>query len=244
MMEQFRVTLTQTWDTIVQQVAYFVPRLVGGILILLLGLVIARLMRGLTVRFLVAIRLDRLAERLGIRAFLARGDVHYTLAEVFATVIYWLVLLFSFQVLGMVLGLEGVADFFAQILGYVPRLLVALVVLLVGVVVSSFFAAAVRVAAYHAGFPATRALGQAVKYLVIFFALVIALEQLHIATELLVNTLQIIIASVALAVALGLALAFGLGCKDLAQDAVRHWLEKAQKPEPGERPAAGPASDS
>jgi len=67
--------------------------------------------------------------------------------------------------------------------------------------------------------------GTGVKYLISFFALVMALEQLQVVTQLLVATLQIVIGAIALA----LALSFGLGCKDLAKQAVENWLRKGQQ---------------
>jgi|DewCreStandDraft_2_1066082.scaffolds.fasta_scaffold00147_39 fumarate reductase subunit C len=234
MTESFRTILQKAWFVVAEQVANFLPKLLAGVIVLLIGFVIARLVRGLTARFFVAVRLDRISDRLGISAFLARGDVRYTVAEILATVIYWLVLLLSFQLLGLVLGLEGLAHFFGQILGYLPRLVVALVIILAGILIGSFFGGAVQVAASNAGFPAAKPLGQTVKYLISFFALVMALEELRIATQLLVATLQIVIAAVALA----LALAFGLGCKDLAGEAVRRWVSRTSNPSGGETPSS------
>jgi hypothetical protein len=118
------------------------------------------------------------------------------------------------------------ADFFGQILGYIPRIVVALVIVAAGIAVATFFGGAVHLAASNAGFPAARPVGAIVKYLIGFFALVMALEQLQIATKLLVTTLQIVIAAVALA----LALAYGLGCRQLARESVESWLRKADQP--------------
>ena len=237
MIESLQEMLTKMWTVILDRTATFLPKLVVGLIILLVGLVIARVVRGLAARFFLAIRLDRVSDRMGISAFLARGDVRHTVAEILATTIYWLVLLFSLQVLGLTLGLDGMAHFFGQILGYIPRLVVALAIIAAGLAVATFFGGAVQLAASNAGFPAARAAAAVVKYLIGFFALVMALEQLQIATQLLVSTLQIAIAAVALAV----ALAYGLGCKDLARDSVKTWLSRTQEvakeeDAPAERP--------
>jgi hypothetical protein len=231
MTENLKSMLTKMWVVMQQQTTSFLPKLIVGFLVLLIGLVIARLIRALTARFFLAIRLDRISDRLGISAFLARGDIRHTVAEILATLVYWLVLVFSLQILGVTLGLEGVANFFAQILSYIPHLVVALIIFSVGVGIGFFFGGAVQVAASNAGFPAAKPLGATVKALISFFALVMALEQLQIATELLVSTMQIVIAAVAFA----LALAFGLGCKDLAGTAVQNWLAKARAQQPTEQ---------
>ncbi|MFH1574134.1 MAG: hypothetical protein ABIG68_09125 [Acidobacteriota bacterium] len=228
MVENFRDMLQRSWGFVAQQTAEFVPKLLAGILILVLGFLIARLVRGITARFFLAIRLDRMSDRLGITAFLARGDVRYTVAEILATTIYWLVLIVSFQVLALTLGLEGMAAFCGQVLAYVPRLLVALVIVLIGIAFGFFFGEAVQVAASNAQFPAARPVGATVKTLIGFFAFAIALEELEIASELFVTTMEIVVAAAAFA----LALAFGLGCKDLAGKAVQGWLDRARSQPP------------
>jgi len=225
MTEELNTILARTWQVTIEQVAGFFPKLLAGLLILALGVLIARLVRGLTARFFVAVRLDRLADRLHVGDFLARGDVRFTAAEILATTVYWLVLLFSLELLGVVLGLDAMASFFAQVLAYVPRIVGALVIIVVGLFVSSIFGGAVQVAASNARFPAAAPLGQAVKFLVTFFAFVMALQQLDIPTQLLVGTLLIVVA----ATALGLALAFGLGGRGLAEESLRNWAKKNNK---------------
>jgi hypothetical protein len=248
MAESLRQMWDKMWSVVVDQAAAVLPKVAVGAFILLVGLLIARLVRGVAARFFLAIRLDRVSDRLGVGAFLARGDVRHTVAEILATAIYWLVLLFSLQALGLTLGLDGMAAFFGKILGYLPRLVVALVIIAAGIAVATFFGSAVQLAASNAGFPAARPLSAAVKYLMGFFAIVMALEHLQIATALLVTTLEIVITAVALA----LALAYGLGCKDLARDSVKGWLARTggapgrEAPKPDESPAAAgaPASAS
>lgn len=223
MPEGLQSAFSRTYNIMVEQMANLVPKLLAGFVILLLGFVIARVFRKIAAQVFLAIRLDRFSERLGISAFLARGDVRYTVAEILATSVYWLVLLFSLEMLGLALGLESVANFFGQILSYLPRIVVALAILAAGIAVGSFFGSAVQVAGSNARFSGSGPAGAAVKYLIGFFALVMALEHLQLATQLLVTTLQIVIAAVALA----LALAFGLGCKELAAQTVKAWLGEA-----------------
>jgi hypothetical protein len=235
MASTLREMFSRAWGLMLDQSARIIPNLLVGMLILLVGIVIARVIRGLAARFFLAIRLDRLSSRLGIAAFLARGDVRHTMAEILATTLYWLVLIFSLEILGIALGLDGMARFFGQIIAYIPHALIAVTIVLVGIIVGSVIGGAVRVAGANAGLRAADVAGSVIKYLISFFALVMALEQLEIATPLLVSTLQIMTAAVGLA----FALSFGLGCRDLAAEAVRGWLgrkasvagQRAQNPE-------------
>jgi hypothetical protein len=229
MIDSLRAMLNRTWAVIAEQAEKFLPKLIVGLAILLIGFILARIIRGLVARLFLAIRLDRLSDRVGISAFLARGDVRHTVAEILATAVYWLVLIFSLQVLALTLGLGGMASFFGQVLGYIPRLVAALVIILVGIAIGAFFGSAVQVASSNVGFPAAKPLGAVVKYLISFFALVMALEHLQIVTQLLITTMEIVIAAIAFA----LALAFGLGCKDLAGRVVSDWVSKSDRSHKG-----------
>ncbi len=188
-----REMFSRAWGLMLEQSARIIPKLLVGMLILLVGIVIARLIRGLAARFFLAIRLDRLSGRLGIASLLARGDVRHTMAEILATALYWLVLVISLEILGLALGLDEMARFFGQIIAYIPRALIAIMIVLAGIIIGSVIGGAVRVAGANAGFRAADVIGSIVKYLISFFALVMALEQLQIATPLMVSTLQIIV---------------------------------------------------
>jgi hypothetical protein len=221
---------SKAWGVILEQGARILPKFLVGLVIIVVGLLIARVIRGLAARFFLAIRIDRISDRLGISAFLARGDVRHTVAEVLATAIYWLVLVFCLEIMALALELEGMAGFFGQILAYLPKVLIAVAIVLAGIAIGAFLGSAVKLAGASAGLRAAGAAGSLMKYLVSFFALVMALEELQIATPLLVSTVQILTA----AFGLTLALAFGLGCRDLAGDAVRKWLTQGSQGVPAD----------
>jgi hypothetical protein len=220
--------LEEAWTSTMDGITYLLPKLVMAVLILVVGVLVGRLLRALTLRFFIALRLDRVSDRLWISALLERGDARHTVAEVVATVVYWLVLILALQMLGGVLGLQTMAHFFGQVLGYLPRVFVAVVVALVGAAIGSFFGGAVQVAAANAGLQVARPLGRLVKYAVVFFALTLAFEQLQIASRLLTTTFLVVVG----AFSLGVALAFGIGCKDLARDLVVGWIARREAPPP------------
>lgn len=222
--ESLRSMLSETWVAMTSGVAHLLPKLIVAILILVLGMLAARLLRALTLRFFVALRLDRASDRLALNALLARGDARYTVAEVVATIVYWFILLLALQMLGWVLGLQTVVDFFGEVLGYLPRVAVAVAIAVVGAVIGSFFGGAVQMIAANAGMPGARAIGRLVKYAVVFFAMAVAFEQLQIASRLLADTFLVVVG----AASFGIALAFGLGCKDLARDLMAGWIMRRQ----------------
>lgn len=222
--ETLRSMLIQTWASTVDGITTLLPKLVMAVLILVVGLLVGRLLRALTLRFFFALRLDRASNRLGLSALLTRGDARYTVAEAVATLVYWLVLVLAFQMLGWVLGLQAVAEFFGQILAYLPRVVIAIMIALVGMAIGAFFGGAVQVAAANADVPVARPLGRVVKYIITFFALALAFEELNITSRLLTTTFLVIVG----AGCFGVALAFGIGCKDLARDMAVRWLSRRQ----------------
>jgi len=234
--------LSQTWTSAVEGVAQMLPKVLIGVLIVAVGLILGRLLRALTLRFFVALRLHRMSDRIGVSAFFARGDARYTVAEVLATIVYWLVLMLALQTMGWVLGLEGLVNFFGQVLNYLPRLVVAAVIVLVGTALGAFFGGAIQIATANSGLRVSRPLARMVKYAIVFFSVALALEDLEIATRLLTITFLIIVGSMGVA----FALAFGLGCRDLARSAVEKWLGAEQPPDSGANTAepGRPAGDN
>ena len=214
--------LNDIWEATRTTLAHLLPKVAIAVLILTLGLLVGRLLRAVTLRFFVALRLDRVSDRMGLSALLARGDARYTVAEVAATIVYWLVLVLALQMLGWALGLQTIVDFFGEVLNYLPHVGVAVVIAVVGIVIGSFFGGAVQLAAANAGISVARPLGRLVKYVIVFFALAVAFEQLQIASRLLTDTFLVVVG----AVAFGAALAFGLGCKDIVRDIVAGWITR------------------
>ena len=190
----------------------YIPVLVGVILILIVGWLIAKLIESIIVRILKAIRLDVASDKAGITNILAQGDIKLTLSELLGVIIYWLVILIVLVTALNALNLTVAADLLARLVEYVPNIIAAIFVLVLGSFLASFVAAIVRTSASNAGIEKAKLLGQVTQTVLVIFAIVIAIEQLKIATALIALAVNVILASIGL----GIALAFGLGCKDIA----------------------------
>ena len=171
-------------------------------------------------RFFIVLRLDLLANRLGLTDFLDQADLRHLVAEILATVVYWIVVLLGLEAGGVLLELEPLTRAAQTILGFGPRLAVAAIMLVAATTAARLSSLATERVAARARFPAARGLARAVRVLIVFFGLVMALEHLRIATPLLIGGVQILLAGVVF----GVALAFGLGCKDMARDAAVRWF--------------------
>ena len=202
-----------------------IPKIIGFGLILIAGWFIASLIdRGLAA-ILRSIRFNHLAERAGLTDFVQRMGMNTDPAGMVGLVVKWFVRLIALVVAFDALGLPAVSEVLRQLLLWLPNVVVALVVLVIGGLAARGLSNVVRGAASEAGLSNTDFLAKAAAVVVWAFAIVVAVNQLGIATEL-VNTLFMAIVG---AIALGLGLAFGLGGRETAGEILRKWYAKAQE---------------
>jgi hypothetical protein len=209
-------SLTELWTQIVEQfqavTASALPPLVGALILLLVGWLLALLGRAIVSGLLRRIGLDRLAERLGIEQTLGQIRIETPISSILGRIVYWFILLIFVLAASNRLGLVGVIEALKVFIGYLPSVLAAALILFVGVVLGRFLGNAVGAFAEQAGVSGGRVLGQAVRFFVLALSVILAMEQLNLETRLLSTIAVIVIAAVALA----MGLAFGLGSRGLA----------------------------
>ena len=202
-----------------------IPKIIGFLLILAAGWFIASLIeRGLSA-ILRSIRFNHFAERAGLSDFVQKMGMNTDAAGIVALVVKWFVRLIALVVAFDALGLPAVSEVLRQLLLWLPNVVVALVVLVIGGLAARALGNVVRGAANEAGLTNANFLSKAAAVVVWAFAIVVAVNQLGIATEL-VNTLFMAVVG---AIALGLGLAFGLGGRETAGEILRKWYAKAQE---------------
>jgi len=200
-------------------------RLIGLLIIIAIGWLIAKAVKALIVKVLQTLKLDSVAESTGVNGFLAKGGIKQTLSEVIGSLIYWLSLLVVAAVAVDFLGLQVIGELLNKIILYVPNIIISIFVLLAGVFIAKLLSAMIQTAAANAGLVRAKLLARIVEIIVMIAAIAIALEQLNIAAELVSLVVKAIIISIAAAA----AIAFGLGCKDMAAKALANWLDKIQE---------------
>jgi len=197
-------------------VVRFLPGLLAALLILAIGVVIAWLVRAIARRALTVARFDRLCDSAGLSAILNRADVKATPSALVASVLFWL-LLASFLMAGAsALQVQVINRLIADFFVYLPRIISALGIVLVGFLLANFLSRAALLAAVNAGVPSPRVIGLVVRFLITVLAFAMALEQLEIAKSIVLAAFIIAFG----AVMLGLALAFGIGGRDVARQAL------------------------
>jgi Conserved TM helix len=200
----------------------FLPRLLGALVILLVGWLIAKAVEALVSRGLRAVRFNQVADRAEIDQFLVRAGVNLDPASVVGKLAYWFLLLIFIGAAFNTFGLTQVNTIINQIIAYIPNVVVALVVLLVGALLATFVGNLVRGASGSARVGDPNLLASLARGAVIAFAFLIALNQLQIG-EAIVNTL--FMATVGM-IALAGALAFGLGGRDVAARILEDWYSR------------------
>lgn len=200
-----RDSLTQ----IIVDIVNFIPNLVNGLIILLVGVLIARLVRWLLALVLRRIGFDPLVERTGITGALRGLGVKMPLSQIVAQTIFVLLLLSFLITATRLMGLEAVALLLEDLLIFLPSIIAALIVFLLGGIVARFTGNLVATLATGAGITNGARLGRIVQYLVSLFVVILALDVLGIDTGILVTAVTILIAAFGLA----LGLALGLGAR-------------------------------
>ena len=197
------------------------PALLGAVLVLVIGWVVSGFFAGLIERALKAVGMERAVERSGIGDFIRRSGTKMTTSGVIAGLIKWFIRLIFIQAAANILGMPQMTSIINSIVLFIPSVVVAMAIIVVGSLIAKFLAGLVRGSVSEMGVGNPDLLAKLTQYVVIGFAVIAAIDQLGIAATV-VNTLLIgLIGSVALAV----GLAFGLGGREVAGEIARSWYE-------------------
>ena len=217
-------------ETLMENVAdvwMSLPPAAQAMLIVIAGWFAAHLARWILSGLLGRLGFNRFCDRTGLSKFLLTGNIPHKPSRFFGVIAYWLIML---QVLILAAGsldialVKSVADTIAR---FLPSFIAFILISITGLVVASFLGNFTLTVAKNAGIHGSRLISRAVKYAVIALALVSALRQLGVAAGVLENVVSIAFG----AMAFGTALAFGLGCKDLARGAMEKFLRNIRESE-------------
>jgi len=211
-MSNWQTVLLEPAKTVLAQIGQFLINVLMVVVILIIGWIIAKLIRALVTNLLRTLKLDDLSDRIELDNVLAKGGISYSLSELIGVICYWLALLVTFVVAINAIGLTVAADLLNRIVIYIPNIIAAIFILILGMFVATLLSNIVRTAANNAGLSQAKLLSKIVEVAVVVFAIAITLEQLGIGAKIIELFISILLASIGL----GAALAFGLGCKDIA----------------------------
>ncbi len=219
--------LARAMDEMLRGFARFLPRFLEMLIIVVIGWIIAFVLKSLLRSVLRITRFDKLSEHAGATQLL-RGAALPSSTELLSRFVFWIAWL-GFILVGInTLGIVGLEQHISNFFGFLPRLFAALFILFFGLLAASFFSRAVLLRGVNADLPSPRIISWAVRTMIILFVVSMAFEELSIGS----HTVIVAFALTFGALMLGMALAFGLGGKELA----RKYLERrfAREQTPGE----------
>jgi hypothetical protein len=194
------------------QLSAFLPQLLGALLLLIGGWLVAKLLRRVVIKLLKLLRFDVAAEKSGVEDFLVQGGVTFTTVTLVANLIYWFIIFTVILAVVNTLGLQVAAELFNRIILYIPNVVVAVIVLIFGSLFARFVQGVSLTYLSNIGISGASFISKVAQYAILVFVVTLALEQLAIGGAVLVSAFQLAFGALCLA----LALAFGLGGRDWA----------------------------
>lgn len=205
----------------VHRIVNFIPNVLVMFFVVLIGVVLSTVVRFVLLWLLGLFKFDDMAERAGIPQILARGGITNTPSRIAASIAYWGLLLLFLMMGFVALDIVPINNLISDLFSYLPSILAAAGILVIGFMIGNFVERAVLVAALNAGISQAEMIGKGVKLFIVIMTASMALDQLGIARGIIIAAFSISFGGIVFAI----SLAFGLGAKDLA----REFLEKRMK---------------
>ncbi len=207
------------------QVGHFLPKLALAVLVLIAGWILAKIARFAVTKGLRAVNFNVLTERAGIDGFLEQGGIETGTTGIFGVLVYWLVILAALVIAFNGLGLTYITDLLGQVVLFVPKIIVALLILAFGAYFARFVGDAVTAYCRNIGIRDGDLLGKLAQYAIIAFVVLIALDQVNVGGDIVRQSFLIVLAGIVFA----LALAFGIGGQRRAGELLERWWPSTGK---------------
>ena len=210
--ERLQQSLSLLWE--------FLPALLGAGLILLAGYVLAKVAQRSVARLMRRLHLNDIMRRFGVQSAMDSAAAHFNPSRIIAHLAFWIVMFTAMLIAAAALGIESLGPIFTELVGYVPSVIAAIVIVILGIVLGDFVGGLIMASTHslHGG----PTLARAGKGGVVLLAVFMALQELGVATNIVTTAFAILFGAVALAA----ALSFGLGNRDLAGEITREWYQR------------------
>lgn len=210
--ESWSVVITQSLQGLWMGVIGFLPSLIGALVIIIVGLIVAAAFGTLVEKIFDSIKLNKLLNSIGLAPYFERAGLKLNGAAFLGRLTYWFLLIAFLLAASDALGLYAFSSFLSVVLAYVPNVIIAVLVMLAAVVVGNFLRNLIRASVRSTGLHAANFLGTLTWWAIIIFGFFAVLNQLNIAREIVNTVITGFIAMLAIAG----GLAFGLGGKEYA----------------------------
>jgi len=213
----FQTALTQTSTEVIA----YVPRFVGFLLVLLLGLWFAKLVRKLVVSLFGALKLEKITKDTPLEYFMENAELGRKVEDTLGMIAYWLIMLVVLQTAVSILGLTSLLGLIEKLVNYLPQVISAVLVLFLGVILAGLVERLIKGSLKSAGTSSAIMVAKVGSYMVMALSVLMAISELGIAREFIL----ILFVGLVIAISLGSALAFGLGGQDLVRKLLDKWYK-------------------
>jgi hypothetical protein len=217
--------LTGPVQQLLSEILVKLPSILVAVLLLLLGMVLGKIARASVERFLKFTRMDEYTEKVKLNEVVARLGFGRSPTFVVGFLVYWLIILVFLVSAANAVQLTVVSELLQRFVLFIPKLIGAVLVMAGGLLFGHFVGEIVLNAALANKLDSAVTLSKVVRFVVIVFSGIMALEQIDIDTTILTSSIQIILA----AIGLGLAIAFGLGGKDVAAEIIKDFVTRQNR---------------
>ena len=212
-------------NQIVVGVISYIPNLLGALVLFLLGLIVAGWLKALTAKLIDVTKLGNVINSPSFKEFSKNAQIPQKIEVTVGEIVRWFVIALFFMASVNILGLVSVSLFINNIISVIPTILAAIIILIVGVVISGFLEKMVKGSLGSADPSTSRLVGKVVSYATMTFFILAAISQLGIARFFIETAYTGFIACLAIALGIGI----GLGSKDLVKKLLESWYDKLQK---------------
>jgi small-conductance mechanosensitive channel len=220
--QQAEDTFVQPLQNALSTFLSYLPQLVGAIIILIIGYIVAKVLQAVVTRVLRGIGFENWMERGGIKQFFDRAQTRQTPTSIIGKLVFWFVFIIAITMAADALGIPQVSAVLGQLIAYIPSIIAAILILILAALLANFVSGIVR------GATGSDLLASVARYAIIVYAVFAAITELGIAVTLTAPTFLILLGAVALAA----ALAFGLGGRDLARDILQRAYNRSNEVTP------------
>jgi hypothetical protein len=207
---------------LIGKLSSFVPRFFMALVVLLIGLLLAKAVASFLKKMLVSLKIDELGQKLNDVDFMQENNVEIKVSGLLSTALYYLLVMIFLITATDIIGVKAISDLVNNMLNYFPKLLSALAIILIGVFVSDLVGKVVRTTCESLGIPSARIISSVIFYLLFITILVSSLAQAGMDTSFLASNITVIVGAGALAFAIG----YGLASRDLASNYLASFYNK------------------
>jgi hypothetical protein len=201
----------------------FLPNLLAMLVIVVFGIVLAKLIKVVLVKSLTAINFDSWSDRMGFTTLMRKGDLWTKPSAMVGAIVFWLLIILTLLIGLSALKLAAIDNLVEQVFSYTPRAFSAAVILAIGYVLTGFISQGILIAAVNSGYHYAKLIAEAIRTLLMVLILAMAMEQLRIAPSIVLAAFSIVFGGIVIA----LAISFGVGGIDAARRMIER--ESAEK---------------